>query len=74
MKEKGKLIRIYQSDVHFPLLQDQDKDIQGAEIKSILTLKDMESIFNCIQNYITDNIKNAFYHIRIHLNNTKKIS
>lgn len=39
MKEKGKLIRIYQSDVHFPLLQDQDKDIQGAEIKSILTLK-----------------------------------
>ena len=74
MKEKGKLIQICQLDVHFPLFQDQDKDIQGAEIKSILTLKDMESIFNCIQNYITDNIKNAFYHIRIHLNNTEKIS
>ena len=39
MKEKGKLIQIYQLDVHFPLFQDQDKDIQGAEIKSILTLK-----------------------------------
>ena len=39
MKEKGKLIQIYQLDVHFPLFQDQGKDIQGAEIKSILTLK-----------------------------------
>ena len=26
-------------------------------------LKDMESIFNCIHNYITDYSKNAFYHI-----------
>ena len=43
----------------------------------------MESIFNCIHNYIADNIKNASFHIRIliknalfHmrilLNNTKK--
>ena len=35
-------------------------------------LKDMESIFNYIHNYITDGIENAFYHIRILLNNTRK--
>ena len=31
----------------------------------------MDSICNCIHNYITDDIKNAFYHIRILLNNTR---
>ena len=35
-------------------------------------LKDMESIFNCIHNYTSDYIKNAFYHIRILLKNTRK--
>ena len=35
-------------------------------------LKSMESIFNYIQNYITDDIENAFYHIQILLNKTRK--
>ena len=34
--------------------------------------KDMKSVFNCIHNYISDDIKNAFYHIRIILSNTRK--
>ena len=34
--------------------------------------KDMESIFNCIHNYITDHIKNASYHIQMLLINTVK--
>lgn len=35
-------------------------------------LKDMKSIFNCICNYITDDIKNIFYIIRILLKNARK--
>ena len=34
--------------------------------------KDMQSIFNYIHNYITDDIKSGFCHIRIHLNNIKR--
>ena len=34
--------------------------------------KGMESIFNCFRNYINDDIKNAFYHTRKLLNNTRK--
>ena len=36
MKEKGKLTRIYQLNVHFPLFQGQDKNLPDAEITSIL--------------------------------------
>ena len=35
-------------------------------------VKDMKSIFNCIHNYITDDIKNIFYNIRILLKNARK--
>ena len=35
-------------------------------------LKDMRSICNCIHNYITDDIKNAFYHIGILLSKNRK--
>ena len=36
--------------------------------------KGMESIFNCNHNCIINDIKNEFYHIRILLSNTRKIT
>ena len=36
--------------------------------------KDMEFIFNCNHNYVTNDIKNAFYHIRILLSNAREIN
>ena len=61
MKEKGKLTQIYQLDVHFPLFQCEE---QILPIKNVNfdNLKDMEYIFNCILDYVTDDIKKAFYY------------
>ena len=43
-----------------------------ARYRHNVNFEDMESIFNYIHNYITDDIKNAFYHIRVLLNNTRR--
>ena len=65
MKGKGKLTQIYQLNVYFPLLQGQDRDLSDVEITTILTnLKTWNlylTVFITI--FITDDIKNGFYHI-----------
>ena len=81
MKEKGinerkikkeKLIRTYQLDFHFPLFQGEDRSGRFKNNVNFDNLNDIQSIFNCIHNYITDDIKNVFYHIVILLNYTRK--
>ena len=56
----------------FLLFQGQDKDLLDARYRNNVNfdnLKDIESIFH----YNTDEIKHAFYHIRILLNNTRSV-
>ena len=63
MKERAKQTQVYQLNFDFPQFQGQDKDLPDAEINvNFENLKDMESIFNCILNYITDDIKNTYTH------------
>ena len=73
MKEKGKLAQIYQLDVYFPLFQGQERSSRYRNNVNFDNIKDMESIFKCIHNYITDDIKSTIYHTHILSNNTKKI-
>ena len=60
MKRKGKLMQIYQLDIYSFLFQGQDQSVCNFD-----NLRDMESIFKCVHNYITDDTKNAFYYIPI---------
>ena len=71
MKEKGNLTQISSWVFIFLYSRKRQRSARYKNNVNFDNLKDMESIFKCIHNYITD-IKNAFYHIPIVLNNTRK--
>ena len=57
----------------FPLIpRSKQRSKRCRNNVNFWNFKSMESTFNCIHNYKTDDIKNPFYHIHIHLNNIRK--
>ena len=55
-----------------PIPRSRQRSARWRNNVNFDNFKDMESTLNCIHNYITDDIKNAFYHTRTILNNTRK--
>ena len=55
-----------------PILRSRKTSSRCRNNVNFHKLKDMGSKFNCIHNYITDEIKSAFYHKQIILNNLGK--
>ena len=55
-----------------PIPRSGQRSVRCRNNVNFDNLKDMESTFNCIHNYITDDIKNSLCHIRIFLNHTRR--